>query len=380
MNQWYRIYFCVAAGILLLLGGLTVVTPNKTFSENENRVLAKLPVFHIKDFLQGDYQEDLETAVDDQTVGRDHFTALATYIERKLGYRDIGGVYLGEDDTYLMKTTSEDIEMFRYMENLRYVEYLSGQHADKVNLMLVPSAGTVLADKLPKYAPFYQADSMYQAANVVCATTKILDLRKGLLLQNKVLQEDELDVSIYFRTDHHWTLPGAYQGYAAYVSAQGRDPLEYQEFKPEAVTKSFYGTLYSKVLDQTIEPDVIYAATKIGETTSVVCDNEERTGIYDEKQLAAKDKYTYFFGGNYGKVTIQTEAEKKGRLVIFKDSFANSMVPFLLQDYSEIIMIDLRYYRESVAELLAEQEDAEILVLYEMSNFAQDTNLFKLSK
>lgn len=380
MKWYYRVYFCAAAGLLLLLGGLTVGTPNKTFSDNENRVLAKLPKFHMKDFLTGDYQEDLEQAVDDQTIGRDHFTALATYTERKLGYRDIGGAYLGKEDTYLTKTTAEDIEMFRYLENLRYVEYLSGQHPDQVSLMLVPSAGTMLQDKLPKYAPYYQAESLYHAADVVCATTRLLDLRKGLDLQKELLEHDKMDTSIYFRTDHHWTLPGAYQGYTAYASAQGRDPMGYQEFAPEVVSRSFYGTLYSKVLDQTVKPDVMYAATKIGETTSVVCDGKEQKSIYQEEKLATKDKYAYFFGGNYAEVTIKTKAEDGGELVIFKDSFANSMVPFMLQDYTEITMIDLRYYRKSVAELLEKHKDAEILVLYEMSNFAQDANLIKLSK
>ncbi|MDE6566185.1 MAG: hypothetical protein K2K70_00455, partial [Lachnospiraceae bacterium] len=72
--------------------------------------------------------------------------------------------------------------------------------------------------------------------------------------------------------------------------------------------------------------------------------------------------------------------EQGGTLVIFKDSFANSMVPFLLQDYEEIIMIDLRYYRDSIATYLEELDDPEILILYEMSNFAQDANLVKLSK
>lgn len=380
MKWYYRVYFCLTAGLLLLIGGLTVITPNKEFSDNENRVLAKLPAFQVREFLSGEYQTDLEKAVDDQTIGRDHFTALATYAERKMGYRDIGGTYLGKEDTYLTKTTTEDIDMFRYMENLRYVEYLSGLYPEQVSLMLVPSAGTMLSEKLPKYAPYYQADPMYHAADVVCAATRLLDLRKGLQLQKELLEHDEIDTSIYFRTDHHWTLPGAYQGYVAYVSARGRVPKEYQEFAPEVVTRSFYGTLYSKVLDRTVEPDVMYAAAKVGETTSVVCDGNKQTSIYQDKKLDTKDKYAYFFGGNYAEVKIKTKAEEGGKLVIFKDSFANSMVPFLLQDYAEITMIDLRYYRKSVAELLEQQKDAEILVLYEMSNFAQDANLVKLSK
>ncbi len=380
MKWWYRIYFCMTAGLLFLFGAVIVLAPEREFSDNENRVLASLPVFRLQDFWRGDYQENLEQAADDQMVFRDQFTALAADMMQKIGYRDIGGVYLGKGQTYVTKTTADDIEMFRYMENLRYVEYLSGEYPEKVNLMLVPSAGTVLQDYLPRYAPFYDAESMYHAAEVVCETTQVFDLRKALQSQNEVLQGGGADCGVYFRTDHHWTLPGAYQGYSAYTSAHQREPLEYQDFHPGKITDAFYGTLYSKVLDQTTEPDVMYAASDIGQTTSVVCDGNKRESVYDAEKLDTKDKYAYFFGGNYGNVTIQTGAGQEGTLVIFKDSFANSMVPFLLQDYKEIIMIDLRYYRQSVVKLLEELDDPEILILYEMSNFAQDANLIKLSR
>ena len=64
----------------------------------------------------------------------------------------------------------------------------------------------------------------------------------------------------------------------------------------------------------------------------------------------------------------------------FKDSFANCLVPFLLEQYDQVTMIDLRYYRKSVINILQQKKDAEILFLYEMSNFAEDNNIWKLTK
>lgn len=380
MKRWYQIYFGIAAAILLLFGLMIFVMPERDFSENENRSLTVLPEFHWKDFWSGVYQPELEAAVDDQTTGRDRFTALASQCQRLIGYRDVGGAYLASDDTLISKTTMDDIEQFRYMENLRYVEYLAEEYPDQLSLMLVPSAGNIFSDRLPAYAPFYEAGPMYKAARVVCREAQVLDLRKALQLQRELLEEEEWNTSVYFRTDHHWTLPGAYQGYAAYMKAQNREPREYAAFEPEMVSEEFYGTLYSKVLDQSIKADVMYAASQVGDIKSVVCDGEERDDIYDKEKLAAKDKYAYFFGGNYGELRIRMKTKSDQKLLVFKDSFANSMIPFLLQDYREVVMIDLRYYRQSVAELLEEEGDAEILVLYEMSNFATDANLFKLSK
>lgn len=372
MNKWYKLYFFVAAGILIFLGGATVFLPQNAFSENENRMLSQFPKFAWGQFLQGEYQQKLEDAIDDQTVGRDWFTAAATRSQRIMGYRDIEGVYLGEDQYYLTKTTETDVDMFRYMENLRYVEYLSERHPGQVSLLIAPSAGTVLADKLPPYAPFYQADSMYQAMKTVCNTTHVLDIRNALAKAGKKEQ-------VYFRTDHHWTLPGAYVGYEAFCRQTGNTVRSYDSFAPKAVTKSFYGTLYSRVLDQTMPPDQMYAPTALRRPDSVLCDGKKAEGIYDTRKLRGKDKYGYFFGGNYGIVQMKTGADSSKKLVVFKDSYANSMVPFLLQDYEEIVMIDLRYYRLSVNDLLEQYAGADILVLYEMSNFMQDANLFKLS-
>ena len=67
-------------------------------------------------------------------------------------------------------------------------------------------------------------------------------------------------------------------------------------------------------------------------------------------------------------------------LIVFKDSFANCLVPFLLEQYDQVTMIDLRYYRKSVINILQQKKDAEILFLNEMSNYAEDNNKWKLTK
>ena len=102
------------------------------------------------------------------------------------------------------------------------------------------------------------------------------------------------------------------------------------------------------------------------------------SGIYDLSKLEVKDQYAVYFGGNYGSLTITNpDAQTDRHLLILKDSYANSMVPYLIDGYAQITMIDLRYYNESVSELAAQDWD-EILVCYEMSNFIKDKNLFKI--
>ena len=108
------------------------------------------------------------------------------------------------------------------------------------------------------------------------------------------------------------------------------------------------------------------------------CDGEVSDSLYSMAALEEKDHYKIFMGGNYAKVVIDTGAGTGRSLLVVKDSFANSFLPFLVREYDTITVLDLRYYREGV-QPLADQAD-DILVLYELTNFAADKNLYKLNK
>jgi hypothetical protein len=327
----------------------------------------------VSGILSGEVQEDITDAFGDQFPARDSFTAIATDVQKTLGFQDIGGVYLGKNHYYFEKVLNQDISQTNYFQNLRFINSAaSACPKAKVTAMLIPSPGTILADYLPKHATLYDADKMYQEAKDMLRGADLLDIRQEMLA--------EAENDIYFRTDHHWSGYGAYLGYCAYSTKMGRKYKDYDDFAITSMSSEFYGTLYSKVLDRAATPDEICAPADLPEV-SCVCDGNEQEGIYDESKLATKDKYAYYFGGNFGEVTITAKSsKKKTKLLVIKDSFANSMMPYLLQDYKEIRMLDLRYFKDSVQDYLKEYEPDEILVLYEMSNFAQDEHLNRLTK
>ena len=129
--------------------------------------------------------------------------------------------------------------------------------------------------------------------------------------------------------------------------------------------KGYYNRIIAGNINQVLKVD------------SVVCDGEDGT-LYDLSALERKDKYELFLGGNYGQCVITTGTENGKHLLLVKDSFANSFVPFLTGDYETITMLDLRYFRGSVQELAAEADD--ILVLTEITNLAASGEYFKLGK
>ena len=107
-------------------------------------------------------------------------------------------------------------------------------------------------------------------------------------------------------------------------------------------------------------------------------DKKEYRGIYDREALSGKDKYSVFMGGNHGITDIRVNEEKGKTLLIIKDSFAHSIVPFFIEDYNRIVMVDLRHFNKSLKEYIDENEVSDILVLYSIADFIEDNNIAKL--
>ena len=111
----------------------------------------------------------------------------------------------------------------------------------------------------------------------------------------------------------------------------------------------------------------------------VEIDGKPRDGIYEPSYLDKKDKYAVYFGGNHGLVTIENDDAKTDEsLLMIKDSFANSMIPYLSTVYKRIVMVDLRYYNDSFSALVSEEKPKDMVFLYEMSDFLEDENFSKL--
>lgn len=371
MKKNYQIYSVLVFGILVFFGAFTFLRPQRVYSDHENRYLEQLPQITADALLSGEFESDFEAAFSDQFLGRDAWMKSATLIKQAMGLRDVGDVYLGKDGYLLAKTTQSDIDQKQYLQNLRYAEYFGNCINGQVNTILVPSPGTILQAKLPSNAPYYDADAMYREAESVLKKAAHVDVRPELKEYAKQNQ-------VYYRTDHHWTLLGAYAAYSAYSESIKAEKHTYGYFVPKKITEDFRGTMYSKVMPLGARQDTMYAAVNIPKA-SVFYDGEESSAVYDVEKLTQKDKYGYYFGGNYGQVVIRMKEKPKKRLLVIKDSYANCFVPFLMENYDEITMLDLRYYKKSIQGLLQEKQYDSALILYEMSNFAQDTNLYKLA-
>ncbi len=386
--EW--LYVLLVIGALAVGGAAIFVLPQQTYSEAENRYLTKLPRISVEGISSGEVQRDLTEAASDQFPERDMWMQIATTSQYLLYHREINGVYVGKDHYLFDKIVDSDLSEKNYRTNLGYVTAMKANTDADVSVMLIPTPGTVLTEKLPTRAVVYDPEPYEAMGEELCEADSVRWVQTRDALERA--DRNSFD-QIYFCTDHHWTTNGAYVGASTYLETQGIQIAEQEHFDVQTMSDSFYGTLYSKVaglpgaradeleLPQALPENLVIEADS-APADALGADGEksmpEFNGIYDLTKLDMKDKYTVYFGGNYGKITIKNpQANGKGSLLIIKDSYANSMVPYLLDHYGQITMIDLRYYNESVPELAAEGWD-EVLVCYEMSNFIKDRNLFKL--
>lgn len=414
----------LAAAFFLVLSVGTALKPDIAFSPNENRMLEERPEATARSVLSGEFSEDSETYLTDQIVGREMWVELKGQVERTLGVTDMNGVYLCRDGRLVERVTEADFPRARYEKNLEEVvklrEILTAQKGGSgipVRLLLAPTAASIYADDLPPHALTFDEEAAYREAQERLGAD-LVDVRP-------ILRVATTAGETYFHTDHHWTGYGAYAGSLAYlhvrdggdgspaaVAAQAGSMLTgtaqtaatqagtgqtaaaqtgtgayeeageaqalhaaYLENGPEVLSDEFYGTLYSKVL-LPVQPDTIETPRAARQATySVKMEDETYDSLYFTEKLAEKDKYAVYFGGNYARVDIElADSSVRGegeRLLLIKDSYANSFVPFLIPGpFSRITMIDTRYYRENIAELAADYD--EVLVLYSVNNFAAE--------
>lgn len=353
----------VIFGLLVLLSAASLIAPDRLFSPNENRYLAQRPAFTFKTLFNGSYTADTEEYTADQIVLRDFWMETASTVQQSMGKLEINDTWLGEDGYYFAKVTPDTFSETQFRKNLQQVETFFETNADKnCHLLMAPTPAYMLADKLPANAQLFDAAGCFDTIDERFGDT-FIDTRPLLYGEG----------SNYYRTDHHWTTEGALNAYEVWCAATDHTV---REWTLEQVSHSFRGTLYSQVMLPHSEYDTISIAPG-AEVVSVDCDGEVRDSLYDLSALEEKDHYKIFMGGNYAKVVIETGADTGRDLLLIKDSFANSFVPFLTREYDTITLVDLRHCREEIQTLADNCSD--ILVLYELTNFAADKNLFKLN-
>lgn len=359
--------FCV---FIFGFGAALLILPDRDFSEQENRYLAQFEAPTLSTLKSGKFMEDFEQYVIDQFPLRDSWIQMKAWCERLVGKQENNGVYLGTDgQTLFAQYTKPDEDDLS--KRVSYVNQLGANVDAEVYFALIPDKSYVWADRLPDRAPLVDDGSTIQEAmGLTGEDVTDIDLRDAL-------SGDD----VFYRTDHHWSLFGAYQGYEALTQAMGAETVT-PEGEPTRVSDSFYGTTYSSSGAGWVKPDEMYTwVSEEGITvTSYRTGGAEEGKLYDESFLEKKDKYSMYLGGNQSLCVLKNPDAQGGKLLVIRDSYSDSLAPFLAQSYQEVHLFDVRYNLNSVQQYVEDNDIDQVLVLFSVANFSTESNLFVMSR
>ncbi|MDE6881094.1 MAG: hypothetical protein K2P20_07015 [Oscillospiraceae bacterium] len=360
-SQWVTAaFFCL---FLALFGLAHLLLPDRAFSPVENRNLKQLPEFTWSALTDGSYTAALEKYLADQFPLRDGWMGLKTRYEALLGKREFHGVYLCGDTLI-----SQVEDAGRAEKNLAFVRALVEKTDRPVYLGLIPTAAAVWRQKLPAGAPSFDQRAYLERAEA--AGARWVDVAGALTAH--------AGEPLYYRTDHHWTSLGAYYGYTALLEALGEEPPPLGE--PETVSRDFNGTLYSTSGVHWLEPDAIQRYVDGSGVTVEDVYGGETHGLYVDRFLGEKDQYASFLGGNAPLYIVRNPAAPARKLLVVRDSYSDALAPFLSQHFSEIHLLDLRYYKTSVAQYAEDNAVDLIFICYSVENFVKDVDVAYLGQ
>ncbi|MEG0826120.1 MAG: DHHW family protein [Bacilli bacterium] len=370
MEKYFEKFLAITVSVIVLLfSAMFFINEKKTFSENENRYLTSFPKYSFSTLENGKYTNNIKDYLSDHFPFRDEIMGFKTLTYKALGINQINDVYLGKDG-YL-------IEKFKKMNNMEQIIIRINKFAEKldntnIQIMLVPTSASINDDKLPKYAI---NEDQNKIINDMYRQLNITNIPLFELFKNK-----NNEYQLYYKLDHHWTSYGAYFAYLKYCQLNKLKPITIEQYKIMTVTNEFYGTLYSKTNDYSLKPDSIVTFSLDSNYTVTYKDtNKQTNSLYENSYLNKKDKYSYFLDNNHALIEITNmNVNNKNEVLIIKDSYANSFVPFLVNHYKKVNIIDPRYYKESISEYVKKNTIENILFLYNINTIDNDLGILSI--
>lgn len=346
---------------------LNLLWPDAKTSSMENRSLQQFPAISLSSINDGQFFKDVNNWYSDQFVGRDQWIQLKYLISKMTGVKKIDDVYLGKGA--LIEDTSA-VNEEQKERNIQAINQFCTSSGKASYFLLAPNAVSVQSDKLPSFAtPLDQNAQIDDYLSKLDASIQKVDVRESF--------KEHKNEYLYYKTDHHWTSLGSFYAYQVLASSMDLGQTESSDYDVYPVSTDFKGTLSGKVGSAFMEDQIdIYVPKENSEyimTDETSADSSR--SIYSMDALHTKDQYTVFLSGNTGRISLEMDNDSDRHLLLIKDSYANSMIQFLIPHFRTIDVIDPRYYFEDVSKLLDSQLITDILFLYNSNTLMQDTSI-----
>lgn len=337
---------CVVGGLLI-----NIVKKDEEISASERRKLTQFPNITFENIMNGNFMNTFNEYAVDQFILRDDFRSLKSLIEFNVfGKLDNNNLYIANDSIYKMedKINYNEIKKAAEKFNSIYNKYLTGMN---VYYSLIPDKVHYFSDK-----GIYPSIDYNEIKNIMNENVKNMEY---------IDIYDCLQENSYYRTDTHWKQE-ALEKVVEKISVE----MNFSNLLKSNYTKktidNFYGVYYGQLaLD--IEPDEItyYTNDIIEECKVYNYETQKYAEVYDLTKQDSMDKYDIFLSGATPLLRIENPNCTSGKkLIVFRDSYGSSIIPFFVEAYEEIIVVDIRYIASDMLEDYIEFSGQDVLFLY----------------
>ncbi len=413
-NKCDKLKIMIFTGVLVvccLIGLAFFARP--TVSEAEKRELTKFPEFTLQSFLSGEYTAQISLWFADTYPLREPMINANAAINQLYGIKNeqiVGGgnaddIPSGPSDVefnptdngggtgieglYLNGNTAYQLYFFNQQNSNSYVALINSFASEidgraKVYNMIAPLHSEIaLSDAtISKYgASSCDAAIKYMYSNLSSKVTPV-DVTPSLRAHN--------DEYLYFRTDHHWTARGAYYAYVEFCKQKGIEPTPLTDYQ-RVQFDGFLGTFYdNKELNHPTamknDPDYVEAFVPIGTNDAFIYDSDgsklaEYSVVSSKTGNRPGNKYLCFIGGDQPLTEIHNPQINDGSsIVVIKESYGNAFVPFLVDSYQHVYVIDYRHWEGKLADFVVENEIDDVLFLNVVNNTSTPERLTELKE
>jgi tetratricopeptide (TPR) repeat protein len=421
MKQWKKINSILFIVILLSIGVYNIFNFDKSLLiPSENRALASWPEFEKKNYFSGDFARGVDNYIQDRFVFRRAWLEMATSLSHLRGIKEKEDFILltttgANEGEAVAKDTEEetgfkavhdvenfpdDVGMLKVVKPVKGVEVTKIEFAEnfKTNILIYDQKGMTsyvfksnLVDRLAK--AYNAVESTYEDALKIYALTApspvafvneeyarytdnqydgIQDFyekldRNIIKIDPYPILAEHQDEYIYFKTDHHWTSLGAYYGYVEACRKMDLQPKPVSEFDQLPLI-DFLGSIYNLTKSDLLKDnyDEIYAYIPRADIEYKIVTPKGEL-VYD--QVVSTDfyitdyKYNVFLGGDYNLAFIENHDPtlSEETLMVVKDSYGNALIPYFVNHFKRIIIVDPRYNQRTVSDLVAEYQVSRLM-------------------
>ena len=334
--------------ILTIVFLVNIISKDKEISVTERRKLAQFPEITYKKIVNGDTMKNWEKYVEDQFAKRDFFRSLKSFWSINVfRQKDNNNLFKIDDAIYKLEYPLNEKNVQKSAERIKavYEKYLKDMN---VYYSIIPDKNYYLENDDHLKIDY---DKLQQIVQNELNGLTYIDIRSGLKLTD------------YYKTDLHWKQENLQEVVDIIQTGMNMEKGLQTNYEMRNMGE-FYGAYYGQ-LGVDVPPDNLYILTNdtIEDCTTYNFETKRSGKVYDTNISA--DKYDIFLSGATPLISVENpNARNNKELLLFRDSFGSSIAPLLIENYSKITLIDLRYMSSQLLSEFIEFEDQDVLFLY----------------